>query len=319
MSVVLLRPLGLGDLLTAVPALRAVARAYPNRRRLLAAPSGLAPLALATGAVDEVVDTQPLRPLPDRLQQAEVAVDLHGRGPASQRILLASRPGRLIAFANPEVPETVSFPDWCDEEHEVVRWCRMLAGHGIPADPSRLDLDLSGPASAEPEGAVLVHPGAAFPARRWPAERLAAVARRLRARGERVIVTGAGEELELARAVAGMAGLGEEDVVAGRTDLLALARLVKGAAAVICGDTGIAHLATALRTPSVVLFGPTPPSLWGPPADRPWNRAIWKGRRGDPHAQTPDAGLLQIEVEDVMREWEALASYGRLFVRRPGH
>ena len=55
-TLVVLRALGLGDLLTAVPALRALACAYPRHRRILAAPAWLAPLALHTGAVDVVHD-----------------------------------------------------------------------------------------------------------------------------------------------------------------------------------------------------------------------------------------------------------------------
>jgi ADP-heptose:LPS heptosyltransferase len=68
----------------------------------------------------------------------------------------------------------------------------------------------------------------------------------------------------------------------------------------VCGDTGVAHLATAFGTPSVVLFGPTPPSEWGPPPNRPRHQVLWAGRRGDPHGQSPDAGLLAIEVPDVL-------------------
>jgi uncharacterized protein YjbJ (UPF0337 family) len=69
---------------------------------------------------------------------------------------------------------------------------------------------------------------------------------------------------------------------------------------VLCCDTGVAHLATAYRTPSVVLFGPTPPGEWGPPPDRPQHRVLWRGGRGDPHADAPDPGLLAIAVEDVL-------------------
>jgi ADP-heptose:LPS heptosyltransferase len=69
---------------------------------------------------------------------------------------------------------------------------------------------------------------------------------------------------------------------------------------VVCGDTGVAHLATAYRVPSVVLFGPTPPQEWGPPPDRPWHTVLWAGGRGDPHAAEPDPGLLAIEVADVL-------------------
>jgi ADP-heptose:LPS heptosyltransferase len=103
--------------------------------------------------------------------------------------------------------------------------------------------------------------------------------------------------VQLARAVAG-AVVPPEAVLAGRTDVLELAALVAGAGRVVCGDTGVAHLATALGRPSVVLFGPTPPAEWGPPAV-PHHVALWAGRRGDPLAAEPDPGLLAIGVDDV--------------------
>jgi ADP-heptose:LPS heptosyltransferase len=68
---------------------------------------------------------------------------------------------------------------------------------------------------------------------------------------------------------------------------------------VACGDTGIAHLATAYGTPAVVVFGPTPPWLWGPPMWHP-HVALWSGTCGDPLADEPDAGLLRIDAEEVL-------------------
>ena len=305
---VALRALGLGDFLTAVPALRALAAAFPEHHKALAAPRVLAPLAHLTGAVDSVLDTAPLSPVDTPPGSADVAVNLHGRGPESHRALLAARPRTLISFHNPDVSESADGPLWRPEEHEVLRWCRMLESYGILADPN--NLDLPGLPLQEPavRGATLVHPGAASPARRWPADRWSAVARAESEQGRTVMVTGGPEEIDLAREVARGAGLPESSVYAGRTGLLELAALVGAAGRVVCGDTGVAHLATAFRTPSVVLFGPTSPDLWGPLKDRPWHRVIWTGTEGDPHGKSPHSGLLEIGVPDVLSELAALPS-----------
>jgi ADP-heptose:LPS heptosyltransferase len=163
--VVALRVLGLGDLLTAVPALRALADAHPGHRRVLVTTAPLAGLARLTGAVDEVVPAVPLRPVTGVAEGPEVVVNLHGRGPESHRVALALRPERLIAWHNSAAG--VAGPRWRADEHEVARWCRLLTESGIPADPSRLALDVEPDPDAA--GATVVHPGAADAARRWPA------------------------------------------------------------------------------------------------------------------------------------------------------
>jgi ADP-heptose:LPS heptosyltransferase len=254
---------------------------------------------MCTGAVDRVLPARPLEPL-HGISAPDIAVNMHGRGPQSHAVLRALQPHRLIAFWHPAVPLD-GMPAWRDDEHEVRRWCRLIAtALGIAADPSRLDIAVPhAPAPAAAHGATLLHPGAASPARRWPVKRWAALARAERERGRRVVITGSRDERTLALDVARAAGVPERDVLAGCIDLLALAATVAVAARVVCGDTGVAHLATAFRRPSVVLFGPTPPSRWGPP-DRPIHHALWAGRRGDPHGMTPDPGLLAIRVSDVI-------------------
>jgi ADP-heptose:LPS heptosyltransferase len=297
--VVVLRALGLGDLLTGVPALRALRDACPQADITLAAPAALAPLAALTGAVDRVVDTAPLSPLSPALSRADLAVNLHGRGPESTRLLLATGPRRLIAFCHPDLPATRGLPDWTPHEHEVVRWCRLLTEYGIPADPDPRRLRLRRPGlPSRAAGAVIIHPGAAFAARRWPAARWAAVAGLMRVGGWRVVLTGSREERRLATEIALLAGLPAGSVLAGETDLAELAALVADARLVLSGDTGMAHLAAAYERPAVTLAGPVPPSLWGPPA-RPWHAVLWAGRRGDPHAAVPDPGLLRLTVPQV--------------------
>jgi ADP-heptose:LPS heptosyltransferase len=297
-----LRALGLGDFLTGVPALRALRDAYPDHRLVLAAPPALEPLARLSGAVDELHPAAPLEPLAGALAGADVAVNLHGRGPESHGILLRTRPKRLLAFANPAIPESAGMPEWRADEHEVRRWCRLLDESGVSADPSRLELTTPDPTATRDAGTTVIHPGAASAARRWPAERFAAVARAEREAGRRVVVTGSAAEAGLASNVARMAGLDRADVYAGKTDLLELAGVVARAARVVCGDTGVAHLATAFGTPSVVLFGPTSPQHWGPPPDRRRHRALWRGLAGDPHGSVTDPSLMRIDVADVLDE-----------------
>jgi ADP-heptose:LPS heptosyltransferase len=271
-TVLILRALGLGDFLTALPAIRALRDTRLPNSFVLAAPAWLAPLAIHSGAIDRLLNTRPLGPV--ALRRPELAVNLHGRGPQSHRRLLETEPRRLIAYQHPGVPESAGSPSWRADEHEVMRWCRLLEESGIPADPSRLDLSPEGlpPAPPAARGATLIHPGASAAARRWPARRWAAVARREAAQGRPVLVTAGPGEAALAHSVVREAGLGPESVSAGG-NLLALAGLVAAAGRVVSADTGVAHLATALRRPSVVLFGPTRPSMWGPP-DRPYHRVL---------------------------------------------
>lgn len=299
---VALRPLGLGDLLTGVPALRAIRAAVPAHRLVLATTPALRPLAELIDAVDEVLPARELEPLTWLAAPPELAVDLHGKGPASHSIVAALHPGRLLCFDSPGYPG----PTWYPDEHEVARWCRLVSeGLGVRADPDALDLavpDVAPPA----RDVAIVHPGAAYPSRRWPADRFAAVARSLADGGCEVVVTGGHAEIALARAVAEGAGLPPSAVLAGRTSSLELAALVAAARVVVCGDTGVAHLATAYRRPSVVLFGPVSPHLWGPP-DRPQHVVLWHGDdTGDPWGTTLDPALDAIDVDEVLTALDGL-------------
>ncbi|WP_459546659.1 glycosyltransferase family 9 protein [Nocardia sp. X0981] len=297
-SVLVLRALGLGDLLTAVPALRGLRNAYPDHRLVLAAPVALRELVALVDAVDELLPTPGLGALDRTDESPRLAVNLHGKGPESIRDLLATHPERLLTHRHPEFPD-VPGPAWRRDVHEVDRWCRLLEYARIQADPTALRLPAPPRPTPAPD-AIVVHPGAAYPARRWPPERFARVARALAADGRRVVITGSRAEVPLANAVADRAGLPSGAVYAGRTDPGELAALVAGAALVVCGDTGVGHLATAFGTPSVLLFGPTPPHIWGPPATAEHHIALWTGKIGDPHGDHPDPGLLELPADRVL-------------------
>jgi len=279
---VVLRPLGLGDLLTGVPAIRGIRAAVPDHRLVLATTAALAPLAALVDVVDEVLPAGELEPLDWPGPPPELAVDLHGKGPLSHVVVADLRPTRLLTFDSPGYPG----PTWYPDEHEVHRWCRLVdEGLGVTCDPDALDLAV--PAVPPPvTGAAVVHPGAAFPGRRWPPDRFAAVARYLAGQGHDVRITGGPAEVELARGVA-------------------------AARVVVSGDTGVAHLGTAYRRPSVVLFGPVSPALWGPPPRRQhvvlWHGWVHQGT-GDPWGTELDPALAKVTVDEVVDALEQLSS-----------
>ncbi len=296
-DVLVLRALGLGDACTAVPALRGARRAWPGARLHLAGPAGPGAWLRGLGVVDHVVPAAGLDPLA-WAGGGHVAVNLHGRGPQSHRLLAATQPARLVAFACPEAG--VDGPAWDEGEHEVARWCRLLEGSGGRCGPA--DLRLGVDPDAERPDEVLLHPGAAAAARRWPEQRWAQVATALARGGLRVGLTGTAAERALCERVAAGAS-GAATVLAGTLDVPALARRVAGAGLLVCGDTGVAHVATAVGTPSVLLFGPTAPGRWGPAVDQERHTVLWHGADdapGDPHGRRTDPALARIGVAEVV-------------------
>lgn len=314
-----LRALGLGDGLAGVAALRGLRRRWPGSRLVLAAPPGIGGFLLRRGVVDEVLDTVEMDALTPDLwaargghgagQPPDVAVDLHGCGPASHRVLQALQPGRLVAWHCPAAG-FVDGPEHRLDEQEVDRWCRLVTAAGGPCSPADVLLDLGGldagglpPPPLTGRFAVL-HPGAASGSRRWPAQRFAEVGAALAADGWQVVVTGGAGERELTGVVTPAGGTD----LAGELDLDTLASVVAHAGLVVCGDTGVAHLATAYRTPSVLLFGPTPPGWWGPAVDAELHRVLWHGPeiaggllyRGDPHGADVDPALALVTPAEVM-------------------
>ncbi|WP_245851835.1 glycosyltransferase family 9 protein [Mobilicoccus massiliensis] len=318
-DVLVLRALGLGDALTGVPALRALRRALrgsrPAPRIVLAANREVGTWLASHGIVDAVCVTDELAPLP-QTRGGHLAVDLHGNGPASRDVLRATGPDRLVGFVYDGCPEPG--PRWVADEHEAARWCRLVGGE-IGGEATPADLRLAPRREPGPpirgrvvSRTVVLHPGAASESRRWGAARWAAVGRRLAADGHTIAVTGGEAEHRLvAEVVAGIndglvrrvGSAGGALNLCGRFELPDLAAEIGRAALVLSGDTGVAHLATAYAVPSVTLFGPISPALWGPVVDQDIHTVLWTGRdgeRGDPHGTRIDPRLEAIPVSVVV-------------------
>ena len=260
---------------TALPALRGLRTLVPRSRLVLAAPEWLTPVARLSGAVDEVVPTQPL----GRVDGGpyDLAVNLHGCDPRSTDSLRRLQPDELWAY------------DGARRSALAGRRAR-----GLPLVPTRRGLrracdrdalDLAPPPSSAPSDCTVIHPGAAFGSRRWPAARWAEVARQLAAEGHRVVVTGSDAKNGISRREwPARRRCPPTTSWPGRLELADLCALIARARLVLTVDNGVGHLATAYRTPSVVLFGPVGPDRWGPPPHRTTHRALWAGTTSDPCA-----------------------------------
>lgn len=274
---------------------------------------------MAAGCVDDIVDVGPDDVAAGDLGAAAglrgrvgTVVNLHGRGPVSHRWLEGLDAEVRLGHAAPGWEG----PDWREGLHERERWVRLLAHAGIAADPDDLRIDperLPVENAGERAGATaVVHVGAAHRSRHWPCSRFAEVARDLLGRGFEVVLTGNGAEVERARTVAeavaaGAGHLGARvRLAAGTQSLSEFAATIAHAGVLVSADTGAAHLASAFATPSVVIFGPVSPRVWGPPAGP--HRVLFDEPRsgGDPFADSPDPALLSVTSADVTCALDAL-------------
>ncbi|MFF5290238.1 HAD-IIIA family hydrolase [Paractinoplanes globisporus] len=279
-TVLVVRSDSAGDVLVTGPAIRAVA-AGAERVVLLCGPRGRAAAELLPG-VDEIVewplpwiDPEPGPVDPDDVEaltarlrdtgagEAVVFTSFHQSALPLALLLRLAGIGRITAISEDYPGSLVDVrhrvPDDLPEP-ERARSVAAAAGFPLPErDDGRLRI-AAGPRWTGAGGYLLVHPGAAAPARSCPPETLRRIVETLVDAGHEVLVTaGPGEELLAAR-VAGTAA-----AWIAPPSLPALAELLAGAVCLVAGNTGPAHLAAAVGTPVVSLFAPTVPfGRWGP-------------------------------------------------------
>ena len=277
----------MGDVLLAGPAVRAVARRAEVV--MLCGPRGAEAAALLPGVSDGIVweapwiadpapevSAGPLDSLVARVREAAVeeAVILTSfhQSPLPLALLLRLAGVPRITGASVDYPGSLldvrlrPGEDLPEDIPEPERALAIAAAAGFPGDgdPCLRVRELPDVAALAGDGPyVVLHPGAAVPARRWPIERFARTARLLEEAGRRVVLTGGGAEEPLTAVIRREAPRALD--LAGACSLPQLAAVLAGADAVVVGNTGPAHLAAAVGTPVVSLFSPVVPAIrWAP-------------------------------------------------------
>lgn len=306
--IAILRALQFGDMLCAIPALRALRSAFPAARIVLIGLPWAAEVVRRYPAyLDDFIEFPGYPGLPEQtprhdewprfLRQVrgepwDLAIQMHGSGAVSNRIMAVIPAKRTVGFG-------LGGLQYVDRGHEIHRLRRLTDRLGVMWRGNDLEFPLTQTdrdECARATGTALdaaryacLHPGGRS-GDRWPVERFAQVGAALEDRGLPVVVTGTDEEAPLARVITHRLRRAPVDLT-GRTSLGALGACLAGASALVSNDTGVGHLATALGVPSVLLFAPGQRERWAP-LDRTRHRVL--------------APAADVKVADVVAAVDAL-------------
>ena len=306
--ILVFRALQVGDMLCAVPALRALRLAFPTTHITLAGLPWASHFVRRFACyIDEFIAFPGHPQLPEQpadVQRYEnflasvsamdfdLVLQMHGSGEISNAIVARCNARFFAGFvrdAQREAGSAVSgltrsaFLPYPDHGHEAERLLTLARFVGAASNDASLEFPITSedlhelalrepwcesgtgkPHSLKPHRYVCIHPGARDRAKCWPAEHFARVADCLSAEtGLDVVLTGSAAEHDLAEAV--IARMHRPAINAAcDISLGALAALLRDARLLVCNDTGVSHIAEALRLPSVVIFRRADMARWAP-------------------------------------------------------
>ncbi|MFP3867057.1 MAG: lipopolysaccharide heptosyltransferase I [Desulfobacteraceae bacterium] len=298
--ILLVKLSALGDVIHTLPTLEALRATYPQARITWLVEEAAAPLLIGHPALNDVWVSRRrswLRPWQNGLSWAQAAqdltrlihqlrhaefdlvIDVQGLLKSALWVALARSPRKIGYDRTREgsyLVLTERLPPFDREAHAVWRYLNLARYLGAAPAPPRFRLPLQedtgawlAPVWQERTGPLIVlHPAARWPSKCWPEARFAELADRLATdRQARIVFTGGANDPPLVARIKARMQTAALDL-SGRTNLLELARLFQQADLAVTTDTGPMHLAAAMGTPVVALFGPTAPWRTGPFGDR---------------------------------------------------
>lgn len=289
--VAVFRALQLGDLLCAVPALRAMRHAWPEANITLIGLPWASDFVARMPYLDDFLpfpgypgmpeSRTDLKAIPEFFKAAQecefdLAIQMHGSGELSNPVvaLLGAKQTAGFVSRGSWCPDPERYILWPEHLHELRRLLALAEFLGAPAQGEQIELPLFDTEAQafealrrehglETGSYVCIHPGARLPSRRWLPERFANVADRMAAEGLDIVLTGTADEAAIGAAVKSYMHSPVIDLM-GRTSLGTLAALVSNARLVISNDTGMSHVAAALETASIVVCCGADAKRWQP-------------------------------------------------------
>jgi lipopolysaccharide heptosyltransferase II len=274
-DILLVRFSAIGDVLLMTPLVRALRQRHPEARITVVTKARFAPIFDHNPRVTEVIgwnEGGSLRELGAALRAREFThrLDLHGSSRSRALRWLAG--GRWSGYPKHRIARELLIRAkrdvYRDRRPVAERYFDAARDLDVRPDAGPLEFFLAAPALAAADEFLAGHrlgatrqllavaPGAAHFTKRWPPHHWKALVRLLIEAGNDVVVVGGTGDREVAEAVV-EAGGERVASAAGRFDLTGSAALLRRSRALVSGDTGVMHLATAVGTPVVTLFGPT--------------------------------------------------------------
>jgi ADP-heptose:LPS heptosyltransferase len=289
-KIAVFRALQLGDLLCAIPALRALHHAYPNASiTLLGMPWGRSLVerfpqyihsfkhfpgypGLPEQEANPKAFTQFLAEVQD--ESYDLVLQMQGNGSIVNPMveLFGGRYTGGFCLKDDYAPNKDLFLEYPDGIHEIERHLRLVNHLGIESTGTHLEFPLYQKDYEEydqlnlnlkPKQYVCLHPGSRGAWRQWPVEYFASLANYCSAQGYRIVLTGTKDEMDIVNEVAKQVK-DKPVIAAGKTTIGAASVLIKNAFALISNCTGVSHMAAAFETPSVVISMDGEPERWAP-------------------------------------------------------
>ncbi|WP_207421031.1 glycosyltransferase family 9 protein [Desertivirga brevis] len=289
-KIAIFRALQLGDLLCSIPAIRALRAAYPHSEiAIIGLPWANSLPERFPDYFDKFVEFPGYPGLPEREFSApgfaqflnrmvqedfDLVLQMQGNGSLVNPMVELLGAKQLAGFCKEGVyvPSKGYFIDYPEKVHEIDRHIALMNSLGIQDKGRDLEFPLYNQDFDELKTAnlpvevgkyVCIHPGSRETARQWPAEYFATLADLAAEQGLTPVVTGTKDELAIVNNV--ISRMKSEAVVAaGKTSLGAVAALIKQSHSLVSNCTGVAHIAAALKVPSIVISLNTEPKRWEP-------------------------------------------------------